>query len=100
MRKSILILALVSFEVNARAEPAADEHVAKNMAARGDEAKLKEVKTVRFTGKLHFGGDNFSVEGVWGQVAKRLGMMRSEFTLQGLTQVSAYDGKDGWSVQP
>jgi photosystem II stability/assembly factor-like uncharacterized protein len=100
MRKSILILALVSFEVNVRAEPAADDHVAKNMAARGGEAKLKEVKTIRFTGKLHFGGDNFSVDAVWGQVAKRLGMMRSEVTLQGLTQVNAYDGKDGWSVQP
>jgi len=100
MRKSILILALVSFEVNVRAEPAADDHVAKNMAARGGEAKLKDVKTIRFTGKLHFGGGDFSVDAVWGQVAKRLGMMRSEVTLQGLTQVNAFDGRDGWSVQP
>src|SRR6185295_12265957 len=34
------------------------------------------------------------------QVQKRPGLVRSEITLQGLTQVSAYDGREGWNVTP
>jgi photosystem II stability/assembly factor-like uncharacterized protein len=77
-----------------------DEILAKNLAARGGEAKLREVKTLRLTGRTMFGGRGRTIEAPWGQVQKRPGMMRSETTLQGLTQISAYDGHDGWTITP
>ena len=41
-----------------------------------------------------------TIEASWAQVVKRPGMIRSEVSLQGLTAVDAWDGKEGWSVQP
>ena len=40
------------------------------------------------------------IDAAWGQLQERPDRTRSEVTLQGLTAVSAYDGKDGWSVSP
>ena len=77
-----------------------EEILAKNLTARGGEAKLREVKTLRLTGRTMFGGRGRTIEAPWGQVQKRPGMMRSETTLQGLTQISAYDGHDGWTITP
>src|SRR6266404_3691594 len=72
-----------------------DEIVAKNVAAHGGEAKLKSIQSLRLTGKASFTfGDN-QIEAVWAQIQKRGGMFRTETTLQGLTAVEAYDGKDG-----
>src|SRR5882724_10821910 len=77
-----------------------EDILAKNLAARGGEAKLREVKALRLTGRVVFGGRGRSIEAPWGQIQKRPGMVRSETTLQGLTQVSAYDGREGWTVMP
>jgi photosystem II stability/assembly factor-like uncharacterized protein/outer membrane lipoprotein-sorting protein len=77
-----------------------DEIVAKNIAARGGEAKLKAIKTLRLTGKGSFSfGDN-QIDIAFGQVQKRPGMIRTETTLQGLTAVEATDGKQAWNLQP
>ena len=77
-----------------------DEIVAKNVEARGGEAKLKAIHSLRLTGKASFTfGDN-QIEATFGQLQKRPGMLRTEFTLQGLTAVEATDGKDGWNLQP
>ena len=77
-----------------------DEIVARHIAARGGLANLKAIRSVRTTGKLLMGDGDFSLEARWGEVQKRPGMTRSEVTLQGLTAIDAYDGKEGWSVQP
>ncbi|HET9623899.1 MAG TPA: hypothetical protein VFP84_21150 [Kofleriaceae bacterium] len=77
-----------------------DDILAKNLAARGGEAKLRALRSLRFTGKVIFGGGDFSLEAAWGQVQARPGQMRTEVTLQGLTQVAAFDGRDGWTVSP
>src|SRR5882672_9072127 len=81
----------------ARASRAAgvDDVLAKNLAARGGAAKLAEVKTLRLTGRVVFGGRGRSIDAAWGQIQKRPGLVRSETTLQGLTQISAYDGREG-----
>ncbi|HET7452780.1 MAG TPA: sialidase [Thermoanaerobaculia bacterium] len=77
-----------------------DEIVAKNIAARGGEAKIKAIQSLRMTGKAQFAfGDN-QIEAVFGQIQRRPLMFRQEVTLQGLTAVSAYDGKVGWNLQP
>ena len=33
-------------------------------------------------------------------IASRKGKVRQESSLQGLTSVQAYDGKEGWQIQP
>ena len=99
MRNALAIAMVMAFVVPASAETL-DQVLAKNAAARGGEAKLREIKTLRLTGRVVFGGGDFSTEAEWAEVQKRPGSMRSELTLQGLTAVSAYDGKDGWNMSP
>src|SRR5690348_11694194 len=36
----------------------------------------------------------------WSWVGKKPGLQRQEVSIQGLTAVDAWDGKDGWAVQP
>jgi hypothetical protein len=77
-----------------------DEIVAKSVEARGGLAKIEAIKSVRTTGKVVFGGGEFSIEAVFGRLQKRPGMIRTETTLQGLTAVEAFDGQEGWSLSP
>jgi photosystem II stability/assembly factor-like uncharacterized protein len=77
-----------------------DEIVARSIEARGGAAKLAAIRSLRLTGKVQFGGGNFSIEAAVGMLMKRPGMIRTETTLQGLTAVEAYDGAEGWTVQP
>ncbi len=73
-----------------------DDIIAKNVAARGGEQKLKAFKTVRISGKLTQGG--FRAGFV--QEIKRPGKVREETIIQGMAMVDAYDGKVGWQVSP
>ena len=79
---------------------AVDEIVARSVEARGGAAKLAAIQSLRLTGKVQFGGANFSIDAAYAVLVKRPGRIRSETTLQGLTAVEAYDGAEGWSVQP
>jgi hypothetical protein len=74
----------------------ADELIAKNIAARGGADKLKAVQSFKATGTFKPGG---GVELAVTQFLKR-GMARDELSLQGLTIIQAYDGKDAWQVNP
>jgi photosystem II stability/assembly factor-like uncharacterized protein len=82
------------------AELTVDDIVSRNIAARGGAARLQAMRSLRLTGKAIFGGDDSSIEARWAQVVKKPGLIRSEVSLQGLTAVNAWDGKEGWSVQP
>jgi hypothetical protein len=73
-----------------------DEIIAKNIEARGGEAKLKSFQGVRMTGKLTMGGFHAGfVEEV-----KRGGKVREETIIQGMTAIQAYDGKAAWQISP
>jgi len=74
-----------------------DEIIAKNVAARGGEAKLRSVKSIRATGKVEVGPGMVAPTTM---LIKRPGMVRLEFTVQGMTAIQAYDGKEGWAVMP
>jgi hypothetical protein len=77
-----------------------DELVAKNIAARGGLDKIKAITSTRSSGKMMFSAGDFSLEmGFTGQVRGGAGC-RTEVSLQGLTAVTAYDGKEGWSISP
>jgi photosystem II stability/assembly factor-like uncharacterized protein len=77
-----------------------EQVLAKNLAARGGEAKLAALQSLRTTGKVVIGGRGFSLEAEFGLLQKRPGSMRFEVTLQGLTQIAAYDGREGWQISP
>src|SRR5262249_16221047 len=75
----------------------ADELVQKNLEARGGADKMRAITALHLIGKYRLGG---------GQEAKiesyqvEPGKIRFEFNLQGLTQVNAWDGVQGWAIQP
>ena len=75
----------------------AEEIVAKYVKAIGGADKISAVKTLRRTGK--FIGDG-GFEAPILEENKRPNMVRQDFTIQGLTGTTAYDGKVGWKVQP
>jgi hypothetical protein len=101
MRNGIgLLLAGVLLGAGAARALTADEVVARNLQARGGAAKLAAVRSLRLTGTVSFTfGDN-KIDAQWAALQKRPGMVRTEISLQGLTAVDAYDGRDGWEVQP
>ncbi len=75
----------------------ADELVNKNIAAKGGIDKIKAIQTIRMTGKVIFPG---GFRALAGQENQRPDSIRQTFTLQGMTAVQAYDGTDGWQIQP
>ncbi len=97
MRKLLLgIVGLVFFALPATAQTA-DEIVAKYIQKIGGMEKIQAIKSMRQTGKFSGGG---GFEAVVVNENKRPNKTRQEFALQGLTAVSAYDGQDGWKINP
>ena len=98
MRKQTLalasIIALCALTLSAQT---ADEIIAKYVKTIGGLDAINAVHTVKRTGKFTGGG---GFEAVLGEEAKRPNLIRQEFTLQGLTGVTAYDGKTGWKIEP
>ena len=79
-------------------QPTVDDLVAKNVAAKGGATALKSLQTLRSTGKLLV--QQGQIELGYLQTKKLPDEVRTEASLQGMTQVEAYDGKDGWKVSP
>jgi len=79
------------------AAPTVDDVIAKNLEARGGLDKIKKVQSMRMTGKMMMGP---GIEAPMTIEMKRPANMRVEFTFQGMTGVQAYDGKNGWMVEP
>ena len=97
MRRVLLAMAgLVLIAVPATAQTA-EEIVAKYVKTIGGQEKIQAVKTLRRTGKFTGGG---GFEAAVLEENKRGNMVRQEFSLQGLTAVNAYDGKNGWKIEP
>jgi hypothetical protein len=81
----------------------ADELVAKNLAARGGPQALAAIHTYVTKGQLRFPGD-FKL--AYTETRERLdpstdnSAVRVDASLEGLTVIQAYDGRDGWRVNP
>ena len=97
---SLIIAALNTPAIFAQGtnQPTVDELVAKNMEAKGGATALNSLQTLRSTGKLLV--QEGQIELGYLQVKKRPDQVRTEASLQGMTQIEAYDGKDGWKVSP
>ncbi len=95
MRKiALAAVALFAFPLCAQT---ADEIVSKYIKTIGGMEKIDAAKTLRRTGKFT-GGGGFEAKVL--EEKKRPNMIRREFSLQGLTGVTAYDGKGGWKIEP
>jgi hypothetical protein len=79
-------------------QPTVDELVARNIEAKGGATALNSLRTLRATGRLLV--QQGQIEYGYAQIKKRPDEVRSEASLQGMTQVQAYDGKEGWKVSP
>lgn len=90
-------LATLLLMAPAAAQPAGTaDIIARNLAARGGEAALAALKSVRFEGRLVFPG---GFELTYAET-RAGGAARVESALQGLALVQAYDGKAGWRINP
>jgi len=96
LRKLLLISACTIVLPLAVRAQTVDEVIAKNIQAHGGMEKLKSVETRRTTAKFSAGSFKAAVV----QLNKRPAEIRQEFIIQGMAQVSAYDGKAGWRISP
>jgi hypothetical protein len=76
----------------------ASELVAKNIEAKGGAAALQSVKSLRREGRLVVNSGQFVLD--LRETKQRPESIRTEVSMQGLSQVQAYDGKEGWRIDP
>src|SRR5690242_6246903 len=97
----LLIAALSTPAMFAQAfnQPTVDELVAKNIEAKGGATALNKLQTLRSTGKLLVPIQG-QIELAYLQTEKRPDQVRTEASIQGMTQIEAYDGKEGWKISP
>ena len=98
---SIMVAALSASTIFSQEtkQPTVDELVAKNIEAKGGATALNTVQTLRATGKLLVPVQG-QIELGYLQTKKRPDQVRTEASLQGMTQIEAYDGKEGWKISP
>jgi len=98
---SLILAALIAPTIFAqdKTQPTADELVSKNIEAKGGATALHDLQSLRLAGKLlvQQGGQ---IELAYLQIKKRPDEVRTEASLQGMTQIQTYDGKEGWKVSP
>jgi len=96
LRACILLAGLFGLSATASAITA-DELIAKNLQAHGGADKLRAITSLHEVGKYRLGGGLEAKVETFGVAPDKL---RFEFTLQGLTAINAWDGHEGWAVQP
>ena len=78
--------------------PTLDELVAKNIEAKGGAQAVHALQSLKRTGTLLVNEGKIRL--AYTQTKKRPLEVRTEATLQGMTAVQAFDGKDGWQISP
>ena len=97
MRSALLNLAAFAFCAVPLSAQTADSIIGKYIQTSGGIAKMQALQTLRRTGK-YTGGGGF--EAVVVQENRRPNSVREEFSLQGMTAITAYDGRSGWKIEP
>jgi len=97
MRKTLLNLAALAVCTTPLTAQSVDSLVAKYIQASGGLAKIQALQSLRRTGRFTGGG---GFEAVVVQENKRPSSVREEFSIQGMTGINAYDGRDGWKIEP
>jgi len=96
-RKMFLLIVTLALAAPCLWAQSVDEIIAKNTQARGGAEKLKSVQSIKATATMTM-GPGMEAPGILLQ--KRPALARLEFTVQGLTAVQAYDGKNAWQIMP
>src|SRR5436309_1539534 len=96
----VIVFAIGAALISAAAEttPTLDELVTKNIEAKGGAEALRALQSLKLTGKLIV--NEGQLQFAYAETKKRPDEIRSELTLQGMTAVQAYDGKEGWKISP
>jgi hypothetical protein len=76
----------------------AEELIAKNIEAKGGLVAIKAISSLRKTGKLEQQG--FALVIMLRSDQKPENLVRESISIEGMTQVQAYDGKEGWQISP
>ena len=97
MRRLLVLLAIFPLFAAPATAQTLDEIIARYLKTVGGLEKIQSVQTLRRTGKF-VGGGGFEADLV--QENKRGNSVREEFSLQGMTAINAYDGKNGWKINP
>src|ERR1044072_1650352 len=79
-------------------QPTVDQLVSKNIEAKGGATALHDLQTLRLTGKMLV--RQGQIELGYLETEKRPDDVRIEGSLQGMTQIQADYGKEGWRVSP
>lgn len=95
MRRIVGLVGLLLVLPWAASAMTADELIAKNIAARGGLDAIRAIHSLKLQGKFQSGGFEADVADM-----KRAGKVRSELSIQGMTQIRAFDGHEGWTVSP
>ncbi len=96
-QRAALGLALLLVAIPAQALTAT-ELVAKNIEAKGGAEALQAVKSLQREGRLIVNDGQFVLD--LRETKQRPQSIRTEISMQGLSQVQAYDGKEGWRIDP
>lgn len=75
-----------------------DQLVAKNVEAKGGQEALNALQSLKLTGKLIVNQGQLQLG--YAETRKRPNEVRTEVSLQGMTAVNAFDGKEGWKISP
>ena len=75
-----------------------DQLVSKNIEAKGGADAHLALQSLRLSGKMLVQQGQLQL--AYLQIKKRPDEVRNEASLQGMTQIEAYDGKEGWKVSP
>ncbi len=97
MRRTLLAFAGVVLLGLPASAQTAEDIVNNYIKTVGGMDKIQAAKTLKRTGKFTGGG---GFEAKVSQENKRPDMVREEFSLQGMTGVNAWDGKNGWKIEP
>ena len=92
-----LVLAGTPDPVRAQTKPTADDIIAHYIKTVGGPDKIQSIRTLRRIGK-YTGDDGF--EAIVIQESSRPNRVRQEFSIQGMTGINAYDGANGWKIDP
>ena len=92
------VVLLVGLGAFAAKPLSAEEIIAKHVVARGGLDKLRAIQSLRREGHLVYPESNMEMRIV--EVVQRPARIRTDVTMQGLTSIDAFDGKEGWRVSP
>lgn len=100
MKKSCFVMLMTFVALCAVAIPSqamdVDELIAKHLEASGGKDKLESVQSAKVTGKFLTQGMEFP----FSMTQKRPNLLRIEAEVMGMSMIQAFDGENGWSINP